>query len=169
MPIHGVTEKVVLPRLGKVHLGYKKVTGKGVEYPFATDYFVCTPEVQAIFGEKPKELRIMFPIDDDEVVAQQWYRSYSSSRGLVCKGDGLTATCLMDTKTGARATRESEKAEMREGVTCQGEQCPEYQRRQCRRVMNLQFLLPEAPGLGVWQLDTGSFFSIVNINSNLKL
>jgi len=36
---------------------------------------------------------------------------------------------------------------------------------QCRRVMNLLFVLPNVPGLGVWQLDTSSFFSIVNINS----
>ena len=35
--------------------------------------------------------------------------------------------------------------------------------------MNLQFLLPEVPGLGVWQLDTSSFYSIVNVNSGVKL
>jgi len=35
--------------------------------------------------------------------------------------------------------------------------------------MNLQFLLPDCPGFGVYQLDTGSFYSIVNINSSLEL
>jgi len=35
--------------------------------------------------------------------------------------------------------------------------------------MNLQFLLPDCPGFGVYQLDTSSFHSIVNINSSLKL
>src|SRR3989304_5673538 len=30
--------------------------------------------------------------------------------------------------------------------------------------MNLQFLLPRVPGLGVWQIDTGSINSIRNIN-----
>jgi hypothetical protein len=35
--------------------------------------------------------------------------------------------------------------------------------------MNLQFLLPDCPGFGVYQLDTGSLYSIININSSLKL
>jgi len=39
----------------------------------------------------------------------------------------------------------------------------------CREVMNLQFLLPEVPGLGVWQIDTGSINSIRNINSASQL
>ena len=35
--------------------------------------------------------------------------------------------------------------------------------------MNLQFLLPECPGFGVYQLDTGSYHSMVNINSSLEM
>jgi len=35
--------------------------------------------------------------------------------------------------------------------------------------MNLRFLLPEIPGLGVWQIDTGSKNSILNINSCAKI
>jgi len=35
--------------------------------------------------------------------------------------------------------------------------------------MNLQFLLPKVPGLGVYQIDTSSFYSIVNINSMIKM
>jgi len=31
--------------------------------------------------------------------------------------------------------------------------------------MNLRFILPEVPGLGIWQIDTGSKNSILNINS----
>lgn len=168
MPIKGVTEITRLPRLGKLHLGIKVKSSGGKDIPRATDYLVVPKEVQAVFGEKPKELRIMFPIDDDEMVAQQWYRAYSQTRGLICKGDGETATQLTDMKTGAIATKDSPETEMRE-VTCQGEKCPQYEAKKCRRVMNLQFLLPDVPGVGVWQLDTGSFFSIVNINSNLKL
>ena len=44
-----------------------------------------------------------------------------------------------------------------------------YKQGYCRRVMNLQFLLPDCPGFGVYQLDTSSFYSIVNINSSLEL
>ena len=35
--------------------------------------------------------------------------------------------------------------------------------------MNLRFILPEVPGLGVWQIDTGSKNSILNINSCAKV
>ncbi|GAJ13823.1 unnamed protein product, partial [marine sediment metagenome] len=48
---------------------------------------------------------------------------------------------------------------------CDPDTCEQYLEKQCRRVMNLLFLLPDAPGIGVWQLDTTSFYSIVNINS----
>ncbi len=169
MPIRGVSEIVRLPRLGKIHLGIMVEYQTGKFRPSATDYFVCPEEVQGVFGKEPKELRVMFPIDDDQMVAQQWYRAYSQTRGLICRGDGETSTQLTDLKTGAIATKDSPKTEMREGMTCAGEQCDIYQTKRCRRVMNLQFMLPDVPGLGVWQLDTGSFFSIVNINSNLKL
>ncbi|GAJ02958.1 unnamed protein product, partial [marine sediment metagenome] len=48
---------------------------------------------------------------------------------------------------------------------CDPDTCEQYLEKQCRRVMNLLFLLPDVPGIGVWQLDTTSFYSIVNINS----
>jgi hypothetical protein len=44
-----------------------------------------------------------------------------------------------------------------------------YQCGRCRRVMNLQFLLPDCPGFGVYQLDTSSRHSIINVNSGLEL
>ena len=53
-------------------------------------------------------------------------------------------------------------------VPCAGRDCPDYE-QSCREIMNLQFLLPECHGFGVYQLDTSSYFSIVNINSMLEL
>ena len=40
MPIYGLTETVRIPRLGKVHLGIKKISKGGADI-YATDYFVC--------------------------------------------------------------------------------------------------------------------------------
>lgn len=169
MPIEGLSDIVRLPRLGKIHLGVKEVHPKTHNpYPRATDYFVCPKEVQEVFGEKPDKLRIMLPVEEEEVFAPQYYKCYSMTRGLICRGDGKTCSRLVDLDTGALATRDSKRTEWRE-MTCPGEGCPENQTRQCRRVMCLQFLLPEVPGLGVWQIDTSSFYSIVNINSGIKL
>lgn len=166
-PILGLSEKRRLPRLGKIHLGFKAEGAKGL-YPKATDYFVCPPEVQAVFGERPKVLRIMFPTKDPNQFASQWYRRYSTGRGLVCKGDGETAMALTDTATGAMATKESKSVTLKEWQ-CQGEDCEFFQAKACRPVMNLQFLLPDVDGIGIWQIDTSSIFSIINVNSNIEL
>lgn len=166
-PIAGLTEKRRLPRLGKIHLGIKVVKDGGVEYPRAVDYFVCPPEVQKVFGEKPKELRILIPLEDEERWASQYYRCYSRTRGLICKGDGERAMRMIDIKTGTMADKDSKEVAMKE-IPCQGRDCPDYG-KQCKEIMNLQFLLPEVPGLGIWQIDTGSINSIRNINSAAEL
>ncbi len=175
-PIKGLSETRRLPRLGKIHLGIKKtkvVNGREVEYPSAVDYFVFPEdnplydELIKVFEKKPKELRILIPLDDEERWASQYYRCYSRTRGLICKGDGETAIRMVDMRTGALANRDSTEVVMKE-VPCQGRDCPDYE-EQCREIMNLQFLLPEVPGLGVWQIDTSSINSIRNINSAAEL
>jgi hypothetical protein len=174
-PIKGISEVRRLPRLGKIHLGEKvKVPGKN-PYPRATDYFVVPDEIKKYVGDKPKTLNIMFPTDNPEDFAPQYLKCYSMTQGLVCKGDGVQCRRKIDTATGAVADHTTEEWEYKE-MTCDPENCPEMVgdpeeniRPQCRRVMNLMFLLPEVPGLGVWQLDTSSFYSIVNINSCLDV
>jgi len=166
MPIKGLSDQVRLPRLGKIRLGIK-VEGVKNPYPRPVNYFVCPDSVKSVFGDRPRELRILFPTEDPSKWASQFYRCYSKSRGLICKGDGDRATALIDEDTGALAHRNSIQTILKE-VECDPEHCPEYG-RSCRRVMNLQFLLPDVPGLGVWQLDTSSYWSIININSGINL
>lgn len=169
MPIEGLSELVRIPRLGKIRLGVKvKSNKKDVQYPKATDYFVVPDEVKAVYGDKPTELQIMFPVEEPELIAQQWLRAYSLTQGLVCIGSGVEARRKVDVATGAMADHETKDWEWRE-ITCDPQECPEYETKRCRRVMNLQFLLPEVPGLGVYQIDTSSFYSIVNINSMIKM
>jgi len=146
MPIKGLTEQRRLPRLGKIRLGYKKKNKNGVEYPVATDYFVCPPEVKDLYGEKPKRLDVIIPVEDDELWASQYYRQYSRSRGLICKGDGETCRRMIDTNTGAIADRNTKTVIWEEGLACAGRDCPDYQGKACQEVMNLQFLLPKIPG-----------------------
>jgi len=169
MPIEGLSDVVRIPRLGKIHLGVKvKAKGKDVQYPKATDYFVVPDEVRKIYGEKPTELQIMFPVEEPELFAQQWLRAYSMTQGLICIGSGVEARRKVDVETGAIADHDTKQWKWRE-ISCDPQECQEYQTKRCRRVMNLQFLLPEVPGLGVYQIDTSSFYSIVNINSMIKM
>jgi len=168
MAIKGVSEIIRLPRLGKIRLGVRRENEEGISYPVPTEYFVCPDEVKKVFGDKPKELRIMFPTEDLRQWASQYLRCYSASRGLICRGDGEMALARVDIHTREIATKESQETELLE-ITCNPAKCAYYQKARCRRVMNLQFILPDCPGFGVYQLDTSSFFSIVNVNSCLEL
>lgn len=184
-PIKGVSDRPRLPRLGKIHLGIKVEPQGKPSYPRPTDYFVCPSEVQEIFGEQPKNLSIRFPTEDSEQWASHWYRAYSSYRGLTCKGDGETAVRLVDLdkavdkSTGALpddrrpqswplASRDSARTGYHE-IVCPARACPQYQAKQCRQTMNLQFLLPDVPGLGIYQIDTSSWNSIRNVLSGINM
>jgi len=163
LTIKGLSEVRRLPRIGKIRLGIKKENAKGVEYPAAVDYFVCKADEQTselaaqafkeVYGEKPRELDVMFPVEDPTKFFSQFYRRYGSSTGLLCKGDGEKATQI-DRETG----------EMLE-IDCDPMECEWAEKKHCRPVGTLQFLLYKVPGLGIWQIDTSSYHSIVNLNS----
>jgi len=165
MPIKGLSDTRRLPRLGKIRLGEKKQSQSGKEYPSATDHFVVPPKVAAKHGEAPKELPIIFPVEQEP---EQWYRAYSLSRGLICKGDGETAVALVDLDTGLIAAADAKNVAKKE-VPCDPDNCPLFQSKRCRPIMNLQFIIPDIEELGIWQLDTSSINSIININSSIAL
>lgn len=167
-PIKDLTDAVRLPRLGKIHLGIRHPE-KG--YPMKTDYFVFPKDhadykkLVELFGEKPKELRILIPVEDEEQWASQYYKAYNQTYGLVCKGDGELALRMVALKTGNQPDKDTPGTVTLREQSCPGKDCHEYKSKKCGEVMNLRFLLPEVPGLGVWQIDTGSINSILNINS----
>ncbi len=168
-PIKEVSDIRRMPRLGKIRLGIKvqpEDEGKN-PYPRATDYFVVPEEIKAFVGEFPKKLNIIFPSEEVDKIAQQWLRCYSLTQGQICKGDGVTATRKIDTENGDIARHTTVEWEFRDGWGCDPNTCAQYLEKQCRRVMNLLFMMPDVPGLGCWQLDTTSFYSIVNVNSCL--
>jgi hypothetical protein len=164
-PIKGISEKVLLPRLGKIRLGTKEQRNDGSSCPMPTDHFVCPDEVKKVFGEKPRELRIMFPTEEKEQWASQYLRRYSDSLQLICRGDGEKAVTYYGMRV-AKVDTASSASHLKE-IACDPLTCGYYRSGDCRRVMNLQVLLPDCPGFGVYQLDTGSFYSICNVNSAL--
>jgi len=172
--------------LGKIHLGVRVTNNRGQEYPKKTDYFVVPDWIQQYTGAQPKELRIMFPTENPEQWASTFYRAYSYSLGLICKGDGERATRLVDMRQAASKDGEIPQDDSPEAwplanrdtaledrgrrtITCPGQDCPDYASKACRQMMMLQFLLPDVPGLGIWQIDTSSFNSIKNVYGALEL
>ena len=180
MAIKGLSEIRRLPRLGKIRLGIKKVSrASGKEYPAEVDYFILAPqtpselenqklieEFQKLYGEQPKGISVMFPVANPEVFFPQFYKRYGSGTSLKCKGDGESASCTRpEFAAGLKITGADELGLTK--VECKGKQCIYHKNGECSEVGVLQVLLPELPGAGVWQITTGSFHSIVNLNSCL--
>jgi len=152
--IKDISDRRRLPRLGKIRLGIKKKSTKtGAEYPAETDYFVCPPEVQKLFGEQPKELPIMFPIEDREVVFPQALKYYGQSKGLKCIGNGETA--IEFTEEGGKERE------------CPCEKWDPDGKRECQRRAHLMVLIPKISCGGIYQIDIGSYHSIVDLNSGI--
>ncbi len=180
MPIKDLSDIRRLPRKGKIHRGFRKKTEGGKEYPVSTKHFIFSmlgddgnevPQdkmqdmLETYLGERePEKIKIMFPLEDQDAVMSQWFFAYSRTRGRICRGDGYTALMSIDLDTGTLSTHESKNVEVRE-IVCPGVNCRYYREKRCKEMMNLMFLVPDLPGLGVWQLDTQSYHSIVHINS----
>ena len=200
MPIKGISDRRRLIRVGKLHLGVKKRSAKGAEYPSAVDYFVCKEDASTsaeadaafkeVYGDEPKELDIVFPVDDELLFADQNYKMYGRAWGLLCRGNGEEALAKWDVSgdgprpeceeySPGRSVQENYKRDMTfplqgtwatskttswvyRKIPCLGPQCPMQasEKPLCKAVMNLQFMLPRVRGVGVWQIDTGSWNSI---------
>lgn len=185
MPIEGVSNIIRLPRIGKIHLG-EKVEDGDKKYCRALPYLVCPVVGQPGGGliqeyyktDKPTELDIIFPSEDMEIIASQYLKVYHDSHGLVCIGDGLRSKRKIDIHTGGIADRNTTDWEWRgrldaipgdpDFLSCNRQECPEFLAKECKKVLCLQFMLPLVKGIGVWQLDTTSFYSTVNVNSMLN-
>jgi len=183
VPIKQLRHSTFLPRIGKIRLGKRSEDDEGKKgYPIATPHFVVPKNVEEALGTKePTELHIMFPDPDPERFAPYYYQAWSYTHGLVCKGDGETATRLVDVKravdqetgempaTGEEnlwpvANKETKRLDaQRFTIICPADDCPLYMAKQCKAVMNLMFIMPDVPGLGCYQLDTGSWNTMRNI------
>ena len=151
--IKGLSSIRRLPRLDKIRLGIKKVSAKsGKEYPFETKFFVCPAEIRKFYGDEPKELNIMFPLNDPEALFPQCYKWYGSGKGLKCRGDGISALRLND------ETHEMEEQKC---------PCELLEDGKCKQVASLSFMMPSIKIGGVYQIDLSSYHSIVDINSGL--
>lgn len=150
------SESRQLPRLGKIRLGIKKKTAKGVEYPSETPWFVCPPEVEAVYGTEPLELDIMLPVEDPEVFFPQKLALYGSGTGLKCHGNG------------EQAKRLNEQGEWVERTCpCEFLKSDANPRGACTEQSSLMVLLPMVSMGGCYQITTGSFHSTKTLNSAL--
>lgn len=170
--IAGLSQQLRMPRQGKIRLGVKvrkadldsrcrhdiEASCFYCTYPRDVDYFVCPPEVRAVYGDKPKELDILIPSERMDLVFPQALKCYKGSR-LWCKGDGQTATRI-DMATGSMFS-----------IECP---CEHYHAESgsgldpCHERANLMVLLPRVSMSGAYQIDTGSVSNIIELNSSIE-
>ena len=165
----GFSQNRRIPRLGRIRLGIKVQKlhngqpvfkdGKPVEYPKETEHFVVPEEVARVYGDRPTELDVMFFSNDPEIIFPQSLIWYGSSKGVKCRGNGV------------EAERYNEQTSTWEPRTCPCEQRKTKQnlRGECDEVGHLLVTLPKVNVGGVYQIDTRSYNSTVDINSGLEL
>ena len=166
--VKGISDKRRLPRLGKIRLGVKvPVNGKpGKFYPKDVDYFVCPQEVIRVFGEKPQKLEIMFPLNELEAIFPQALTWYGASKGVKCKGDNEVAYRHKDACDG---DCHAHTADMWHERTCPCDKLKSdtNPKGECSLRGHLLFMIPKVSMGGVYQLDTGSYNSTVDLNSGV--
>lgn len=171
MPIKGLSERRQMPRLGRIKLGVmiQPSGGQSRPYPRATDHFVVPDAIRAAvhdkaelnvalaswctceFGEGPKALPIMFPADAPDAIFPQFLKMYKAA-GLYCAGDGQTAK------------RWNDRGSLDERAC----PCEHLESGECGGEATLNLVLPDVPGLGVWQLTMGNQAAIVRLNTALE-
>lgn len=162
--IKGLSERRRLPRLGKIRLGVKKTGSNGNTFPTEVDFFVCPPEVEAVYGPQPTSLKIMIPLEDINQVFPQAYKWYGLGSGLKCKGDGQVALRRWtDIERGLQVKiGGTHDANDLVEIPCP---CPRLKTGECAPKGHFMVLLPEVSLSGIYQIDTGSANNLVEINS----
>lgn len=188
--VKGISERRRIPRLSKIRLGIKmqgksKKTGEVIEYPAELPFFLLPDIVARKFGgnvtverakqlgcERPpilkfieanlwrlaEELEIMLPINDMGAVFPHSYRWYGSSKGVKCIGDGETATRMNEDRTGMTQMP----------CPCEKLKTEKNPRGECTLRGNLMCLIPKVSMGGVFQIDLGSYHSVIDVNSGIE-
>lgn len=163
-----------LPRVGKLRLGIKKQgtsSGRAVEYPSATDYFVVNEDAATsrqaadsfheVYGEEPRELDITLPGANLADVLEGAWRSYGSGGLLKRRCEGPGGNCVVRGEGGVWIPGP---------CACQAEGLdPSDKRNHCQERFTLTMMLMRVQGVGVWQADTGSRMAAEGLAAALRM
>jgi hypothetical protein len=158
--VRGLTESPRAPLVAKAKIGEKGDRGQ----PKRLDYIIFVepqtgrrlPEYQAVFGEKPTSFKALLSADTIADMVDVAWKRYGK-QGLKCRGDGDRG---VERDTGEQ--RECAGDFGAEGqyrcayANAQGTKPPE-----CKPVLSMRLVVPQIPGLGVVQLDTGGVASSI--------
>ena len=172
--VKGLTDNPRAPIVAKAKIGKKAEkrldNGRTVEYPTRLDYIVFVepktgreiPEFAEVFGEKPTSFKALLAGDTLEQNIDVAWKCYST-KGLKCRGDGEIG---IDRETGEQRHCAGEYnfddqtkhlcPQSRPGKKNGKDTPPE-----CKPVLSMRLVVPQIPGLGLVQLDTGGVASSI--------
>lgn len=162
------TSLLVLPEIGRLHIGKKQANQNGSEYPVSVDYFIPSGKYAGMFtaalGEKPQTIQVIFPDDSPEKVCNERYEYRDNKGALLARGDGRIFE-IWDGKKYAPYPIEQYPDIMeqitRNNPTKRGAENWDV-------VLTLRFIVPAVRGIvGVWQFTTkGKASSVKNIRES---
>jgi hypothetical protein len=155
-----------LPEIGKIKIGEKALSAKGVEYPKALDYFKPTGtfanEFTKLYGQKPQKLNVAFISDDINEVCNQRFECWDGGKRWGF-GDGETFT-VFDRSLGDKDKDGKPKGAYAENVAATD---PRVKALKWDEMLTLRFVLLEMKGImGYWRFETKA--KIVTIPSIIK-
>ena len=153
---------------GKVRTGEKR-NGR----PASVDYFLSDdPELQRLFGDKPKVIRIVFPfasVDDAFSTGLEWWvkRKSDKKSQLACytKDGGENPVALRMEAYGTEGFEivGEKRGNHRIPIACPARDCPILKKGDCKPMGRLVFFLAGGRTDAVLELDTKSWTSIEEI------
>ena len=158
--VKGLTESPRAPIVAKAKIGEKGDRGQ----PKRLDYIIFVEpqtgrrlaEYQAAFGDKPTHFKALLSADRIRDMVDVAWKRYGKA-GLKCRGDGERG---IERETGEQRRCAGDFGS-ESHYTCpfanpQGTKPPE-----CKPVLSMRLVVPQIPGLGVVQLDTGGVASSI--------
>jgi uncharacterized membrane protein len=151
-----------LPIIGKIKIGEKKVSSKGVEYPSAIDYFRISDDCKykemfkSVFGDKPRNLKVVFISDNINEVCHERFECWDKGRRWGF-GDGLNFS-IYDNSENVKKYIDVVKTENGKFVLksdMQTDATGLMKGKKWDTMLTLRFVLPGLKGiLGQWQFET---------------
>lgn len=188
MAIRELAERPMLVCKGTIGLGVKNPDKK---HPDISEHFILddAPAVRRVYGDDPRELDIMFPVDDLDKVIPTWFKFWSGQKRddagnikdgtLLCIGEGPghdeQGNLVPGVATWRARDRMPPKDEMmgeRDPHTgyiqrkCFGTKCVDA--GNCKQNMQVYCILPRVSPTDIYRVDTSSWRSIRNFFNTLN-
>jgi hypothetical protein len=169
-------------KVGDIRLGRKVDVANrpGVTRPMETDYFVCPPEVEAVYGPEPIKLMVMFTSNEISESITRRFSLYGSNQRMKCYswdgGDAqVESTRGFVSRPCPQGALVAGDIDLSEAVQRCPDICDGKGKQVCTDGMSIDVLLPEVIGknpdapVGTYRIRTRSYASMEGVLDGLDM